>query len=262
MTGAGGEILRVTDLKKHFPVKSAGLGLLRVPNPFVTQLGLAASMAGQAGMFIGVTSHFHDFRQSAAAMAAILIAPSLLTSNPIYRAWCTGASLLLLAASLESWAPLTVGLAAALVTVTFLVFPKIPRAYGYGAAIALVGIDLIAEFGRFPHPQAAYAGGLLAGVALVYVAHRFFGQKGSVCAALISLVLFPAQGVTAALLIIVIGFGRAAPVLTGLGIAAGLGYLSHYFYALSFTLLNKSLVLMATGLVLLALRWFLFRRAA
>ena len=66
----------------------------------------------------------------------------------------------------------------------------------------------------------------------------------------------------AALLIILIGFGRAAPVLLGLGIAAGLAYLSNYYYAISLTLLVKSVVLMVSGLLLLGLRWLLFRQEA
>lgn len=238
---------------------AAGLALLRSPSPFLTQLGLAASIAGQAGLLFGL-GVFRDFNRTAAVMAAILILPSLLTTNSIYRAWCTGASILLLAAALEQWSPLTIAIAAALVTFVFLVQPQIPRAYGYGAAIALVAIDLLTHFGRNPHPQAPYAGGLLAGLALVYTAHHFFGLQGSVYAALISLILIPAPGVAAALLIILIGFGCAAPTLTGLGIAAGLAYLSHFYYSQSFTLLNKSLVLLATGLALLALRWFLFRK--
>jgi len=237
---------------------AAGLLLLRSQSPFLTQLGLAASIAGQAGMLFGLG--FRDFNRTAAVMAAILILPSLLTTNPIYRAWCTGASILLLASALEQWSPLTIALAAALVTLVFLIQPQIPRAYGYGAAIALVAIDLFTHFGRNPHPQAPYAGGLLAGLALVYTAHHFFDTKGAIYAALISLILIPAPGVAAALLIILIGFGCAAPTLTGLGIAAGLVYLSHFYYSLSFTLLTKSIVLLATGLALLALRWFLFRK--
>ena len=214
-------------------------------------------------MFFGSFFYFHDFPPAAAATAAILIVPSLLTTNAIYRAWCTGAAILLLAASLEGWAPLTIAIAAAIVTVVFLVAPRIPRAYGYGAAIALIVIDAFPFLGWGFSPQAAYAGGLLAGIALVYTAHRLFGgAKAPLYTAVVSLILSPAPGVTAALLLIVIGYGRAAPVLTALGIAAGLAYFSHYYYALSLTLLLKSVVLMASGLVLLALRWFLIRRAS
>lgn len=237
-----------------------GLVLLRHSGAFITQLGLAASIAGQAGMFFGVISWFHDFRSGAFALAAILIIPSVLSSNALYRAWCTAASLILLASALDYWAPLTVGLAAALLSVVFVALPGISRAYGYGAAVALVTIDALSLFGRSAHPYAGYAGGLLAGVALVSVAHHLLGTKGAIYAAVIALVLLPAQGVTAALLIIVIGFGRAAPVLLGLGLAAGLTYLGHYYYATALTLLMKSIVLIASGLLLLGLRWALFRQ--
>ena len=80
---------------------AAGLVLLRNNHPFVTQLGLAASMAGQAGLFFGIGSYFHDFRTAATAMALILIVPSLLITNAIYHVWCTAASILLLASSLN-----------------------------------------------------------------------------------------------------------------------------------------------------------------
>ncbi len=141
-----------------------GLVLLRQSGAFITQLGLAASIAGQAGMFFGAISLFNDFRPGAAAMAVILIVPSLLTTNAFYRAWCTAASIILLASALDLWAPLTIGLAAALLTAVFVAMPSIPRAYGYGAAVALVAIDAFSIYGRYPHPYAAYAGGLLAGI--------------------------------------------------------------------------------------------------
>ena len=237
---------------------AAGLLLLRINHPFVIQLGLAASIAGQAGMLFGLGSWLRDFHPAAAAMALILVVPSLLTTNAIYRVWCTAASILLLASALDRWAPLTVGIAATLVCVVFLTLPQIPRAYGYGAAFALLLIDAFSIFGRYQDPLPGYLSGLLAGLALVYAAHRLFGNI--LYAGLIAIVLIPAQGVAAALVLILIGFGRAAPVLTGLGIAAGLVYLSNYYYALSLTLLHKSLVLMASGLLLLALRWTLFRK--
>ena len=171
-------------------------------------------------MLVGLSSWLRDFHPAATAMALILIVPSLLTTNAIYRVWCTAASILLLASALDQWAPLTVGIAATMVCAVFIALPQIPRAYGYGAAFALLLIDAFSIFGRYQDPLPGYLSGLLAGLALVY----------------------------------------AAPVLTGLGIAAGLAYLSNYYYALSLTLLHKSLVLMASGLLLLALRWTLLRK--
>ena len=227
---------------------AGGLLLLRSQSPFLTQLGLAASIAGQVGMFFGLGSWLHNFHSAAIAMALILIVPSLLTTNAIYRVWCTAASILLLATALDQWAPLTVSLAATLVCAVFLALPKIPRAYGYGAAFALLLIDAFSIFGRYQDPRPGYLSGILAGLALVYAAHRLFGNI--LYAAIIAVVLIPAQGVAAALVLILIGFGRAA----------GLAYLSNYYYALSLTLLHKSLVLIGSGLLLLALRWTLFRK--
>jgi hypothetical protein len=241
-----------------------GLMLLRYESPFVAQLGLAASLAGQAGMFLGIEGALNGYRQAAAALAVILIGPSLFTTNNFYRAWCTTASLLLIAVSLREWGPLTIGLAAALVTVVFVGEAGIARAYGYGAAFALLLIDGFSLMDRSVQlPVAAYAGSLLAGVALVYALYQMRGTpKAAACGALVAIVLAPASGVPAAVLIMVIGFGRSAPVLLGLGIMAGLIYLSNFYYALSLTLFTKSLVLLGSGVALLSLRWALFRKEA
>jgi uncharacterized membrane protein len=67
----------------------------------------------------------------------------------------------------------------------------------------------------------------------------------------------PGLGPAAAML--VIGYANGNRVLAGLGIVALLGYLSHYYYSLQLTLLEKSALLAATGLTLLAAR-FLLRR--
>ena len=68
------------------------------------------------------------------------------------------------------------------------------------------------------------------------------------------------SGVFVALLIAAFGFWRlerALIVLGGLGFA---GHLTVYYYQLDLTLLHKSLVLMASGLVLLGIRWWYTRR--
>jgi uncharacterized membrane protein len=54
--------------------------------------------------------------------------------------------------------------------------------------------------------------------------------------------------------VLVIGFANGNRVLAGLGIIAMLGYLSHYYYSLQITLLEKSAVLACTGIALLAAR--------
>ncbi len=240
---------------------AAGLALLRFPGPFLTQLGLASAIAGQAGLAFGLEKFLHGDRFTA-SLTLIFLLPSFLTTHAIFRVWCVAGALICAAFALHEAEPLVIAAAAALVCAIFLVMPQLPRAYGYGAALGLLIVEALAHF-DLTHlsPPAHYAGGLASGALLVYAVHRLFGTlRAAACAALVALLLIPAGGVASALLVILIGFGRAAPALTGLGIAAGLGYLGHYYYLLSLTLLQKSLVLMATGLVLLTLRFLLFRK--
>jgi uncharacterized membrane protein len=56
-------------------------------------------------------------------------------------------------------------------------------------------------------------------------------------------------------MIVVLGYANGNRVLAGLGIAGLLLYVSAYYYLLELTLLHKSAVLAATGLVLLTARW-------
>ena len=79
------------------------------------------------------------------------------------------------------------------------------------------------------------------------------------CAGLVMGVSFPAHGLAAALLIVILGFAGGNRVLTGLGLLAMASFLSHYYYQMRETLLYKSLVLAAVGALLLGARWGLSR---
>ena len=70
--------------------------------------------------------------------------------------------------------------------------------------------------------------------------------------AVLSLLLQPAPGVLAALLLVVLGFSAAEMVVIGFAVIALVGYLGLYYYQLQLTLLAKSFVLMASGALLLA----------
>jgi hypothetical protein len=73
-------------------------------------------------------------------------------------------------------------------------------------------------------------------------------------AAILALATLKAPGLAPAVLILLLGFGNANPTLLGLGAAALLGYLSFYYYSLEATLLYKSALMSATGIILLAAR--------
>jgi uncharacterized membrane protein len=79
------------------------------------------------------------------------------------------------------------------------------------------------------------------------------------CAVLAVGVSFPAHGLAAALLLLILGFAGGNRVLFGLGLLAVASFLAHYYFQMRETLLYKSLILGATGLFLLGLRWGLGR---
>ena len=78
------------------------------------------------------------------------------------------------------------------------------------------------------------------------------GGAGAI--ALLSVVM---PGLSVAITLLVLGFARGNTLLMGLGITALLGTSMHFYYALHTTLLIKSLLLIATGIVLLILYWLL-----
>jgi Domain of unknown function (DUF4401) len=85
-------------------------------------------------------------------------------------------------------------------------------------------------------------------------------QLAMLAVVLVCIASFKAPGIMACLLIVLLGFSNGNRVLTGLGIAALVLYLSGYYYLLEVTLLTKSGVLLATGVVLLAARWLMLSR--
>jgi uncharacterized membrane protein len=111
--------------------------------------------------------------------------------------------------------------------------------------------------------------GLLLGAVLLYVVQQLLAQYDAApsstvgvaalaAASAFAVATFTAPGVIASLIVMLLGFARGNRGLFGLGVAALLAYLSYFYYTLQATLLTKSMVLMATGAVLIAL-WFVMR---
>ncbi len=69
-----------------------------------------------------------------------------------------------------------------------------------------------------------------------------------------------APGIVATVLILILAFHRANLLLLGLAAAFLAMFIILFYYSLTLTLLTKSLILMATGLALLALRFLLIKR--
>jgi hypothetical protein len=256
---------------------------------FMGQFGLAASLAGQALMTYAQARWFgHSFTAAALAIAlqqALLFA---LVPNFIHRVWTSWTAVYAAVFALGNYG--LQAFAPAAVTLGFL-WPwlaefdhprrgELLRAAGYGLALAAVqtavlhgSLWMLSLRSLVGHtlPGGAlppWLGNLAAGLVLVWAvlwllkregvglgeAHGRIALAGAVVLALLSL---KAPGVGPAAAILIVGYANGNRVLAGLGIFALLGTLSHYYYALHATLLEKSALLAGAGLALLAARFAL-----
>jgi uncharacterized membrane protein len=74
---------------------------------------------------------------------------------------------------------------------------------------------------------------------------------------LLSVVSYVAHGISVAMFILIIGFSGSNRVLMGIGVISLLSSISAYYYFLNVTLLEKALVLLLTGMLLIVVRWVL-----
>jgi hypothetical protein len=252
---------------------------------FMAQFGLAASLAGQVLLFYGVSQWFPRSFTSAAALLAVQSAVMFfLIPNYLHRvlcAWGCASALLWLMVDAGGFALAPAAVTAAVVWVWLAEFDfgrhgALLRAAGYGLAFAALQIVVLhgdlwrIAMGSFGHVQAQWPAGVWLGHAasaavLLWAVFRLLRREGlllgsgqgrvAIAGALIlAIVSLKAPGVGPTVAILIVGFANGNRVLAGLGIAALLGYLSHFYYSLSATLLVKSGVLVATGLTLLVAR--------
>lgn len=258
---------------------------------FTSQFGLAVSLAGQALMVYGLTEwvgrSFTAIALGVAAQQALLF---LLLPNFVHRVWAawTGAYAMSFAMAdlgLQAFAPAAVTGAFIVVWLREFDYPakgELLRAGGYGLALAAVQTAvmhgglwygwLATMGGRVPSGSVAlaWAGAVAAGVVLVaavllllrreqLAADSGPGKVALAAAVILALASLKAPGVGPAAAIMVVGYANGNRVLVGLGTAALIGYLSHYYYALHATLLEKSVLMACAGIGLLAARLALHR---
>lgn len=92
--------------------------------------------------------------------------------------------------------------------------------------------------------------------------HYFpFNTKLAIIGATICLCLLSMQasGITIGFALLIVGFSNSNKVLQGLGITSLLFYISSYYYLLTLTLLEKSVILLMMGLFILAIRYALLK---
>jgi hypothetical protein len=124
-------------------------------------------------------------------------------------------------------------------------------------ALAVVPLEVLPVIGWWPSTL-VLAMGLLGLLVWIIRAHHPGGFSPLVltlAVVLVAVLTHDAPGVLAAVLVLVLGFHRHNRVLMGLALLALALYLGWFYYHMHLSLLNKSLLLMGTGAVLLALRW-------
>jgi hypothetical protein len=258
---------------------------------FMDQFGFAVSLAGQALLAFGLAE---GIGRSLAGIALVVSVQQallfMLVPNFMHRVWTawSGAfalSLTMLDLGLHAFTPAAVTAAFLWVSISEFDLARYgapARAGAYGLALAAVptavlGGDLwvawLWDRGGYPvlgGLYGAWAGRLaLAAVPLLAVLKLLAreglaplsaeGRIGLAGALILGAASIEAPGVAPAVAILVAGFANANRVLAGLGVLSLLVYLSHYYYSLQATLLDKSGLLAATGIALLAAR-FAMRR--
>lgn len=250
---------------------------------FAAMFALAVSLAGQALFVFGFLALFDHGTDAGSwgVIALVELVLALVMPNFIHRllsAYAAGLAATYALASLGAGS-FAAGLA---LPVAFLWLNEARYArrhavlvpIAYGLTLAFFHVETLAFGGQWfalPHtPEAApwgapWTGVALSSAALLATVITLLKRAGSAwsarraapaiaaCAAIAAASL-EAPGIAGGLMIVLLGYANGNRVLAGLGIAGLVFYVSGYYYLLELTLLQKSGVLAATGLVLLAAR--------
>ncbi len=267
--------------------------ILRIPkNEFVEHLALAISLAGQALLVWAI----YDLTKASDEIVLLLVAfleliLALIIPHFIHRVFSSyiaavASAMALTAMGIPSVVSGVVMLLASLLWLNEFHFPKCMgeiRAIGYGLVLALIQLKGSVLFGgaalwwRSSHSLSnswgqPWIGEILAGTVLLFVVWQLLYRnrkainKGFMVTVFLGTLLLcaasmKAPGITAGMMIMLLGFAGSNRVLLGLGIASLLFNISSYYYTLDATLLIKSEALFVIGLVLLTARWCVGRLA-
>lgn len=282
LTSEGGAI----GIGIFFCVIAVALNFANRRNDFLGQLVLALALAGGALLVGGLAVSLKN--TIATALCAIVLESALLVllRDRVHRFLATIfiiAAFVVIIFDLKQYETIHVllGLLAGIVVVLFWRendlltrgMSEILYPVSYGIVIAVFGLLLlplsIPQTESFPIRWWWLSAALLF-VALLFsivqIARGLEVRMASwkfiilllVCAALV----IPATrmpGIFAALVFLVVGFWRNHRVMVGLAGLFLVIYIGAYYYALEWTLLQKSLALLASGVLLLALRFVLLR---
>lgn len=259
-------------------------------NDFALQFGLAVSLAAQA---IFISGLLNGFRQETPILYLLIVlfeaTLALLVPNFIHRVLTSAAAAFALSYALNSIGMLgvTSGVVACGLAMIWLDQRRwlgsgnLWRPIGYGLVLALIQIESMllglhmmlwttAREISWWTQYGWWVGTALVTAVLMWAVMRMLDQQGMsvssktgatamAAVAVVGALSLVAPGLATALLILLLGFTTGNRILMGLGLFALLGFLSHYYYQLQTTLLVKSMVLAASGGILLAARQVLRR---
>ncbi len=261
---------------------------VRPGNDFASQFAFALSLAGQALILAGLAQEWRShFTTIALVMAAVEAALFLLIPNFLHRVWAASSGIYAALLVLYDF-----GLHAYTLALLLAVFASVwlnefshPRkaslfrALGYGLTlVALLKLLTTGVYGMGMwlgghHAALALPGGALGpwigagliGVVLLTTVQILLSREGVAAtsgpgraalaaAAILALISLKAPGIGLTVTILLVGHAHGNRVLAGLGMLGLLAYLSHYYYTLDFTLLEKSALMASSGIALLAAR--------
>jgi hypothetical protein len=254
-------------------------------NTFWVQLSLAASLTGQALAIIGLTSIFDELLIMTLVVVMLETALILLHRDSVLRFISTLiviAFFLALIFDQEMQASIHV-LILALAVGTLAIYLNQNRIkllsldetvlpVGSAITFSLLGILILPLMDEFIDLRWEFTAVVLFGM-LIYLLWRIgtdlgYSLRNPVVIALLVgalLLLIPAlrmPGLLAALIVLALGFWRNNQGLVWLAAIFLVFYIWAFYYSLEWTLLVKSLVLLASGLVLLGLRFFVVQFTA
>jgi hypothetical protein len=278
---------------------AAAYGLFRAfdGNDFAEQFALVVSLVGQVLIVIGIGDvlNMRDpaLYLSVAAAEGLL---ALLIPNFLHRVLATGGAAIAIALAINRLS--LHGLAAPLLCAGLAWVWLEPgrwaakgglwRPIGYGLVLALLLVETFRLFDPewllgAPNERTSWiavhgplVGRALNAAILVWVAIALARREGyrpgvpgesrvalaaAGAALVIGLLSLGAPGLVSALLILLLGFAAGNRLLMALGVLSLLGFVSHFYYSLHSTLLEKSGLLAVTGLVLLG-AWYMLRRGS
>lgn len=256
---------------------------------FLQHAAVASSFAGQGLIIFTIGERFHSSKSAAAAALALSLLLVRLMPDRLHRyvsAVAGAAALVVLAITLK----IPHGFAIATLTVVALTgyvwrggmrsrdehLAEMVEPVGYGLAIALFGILLWSSFTGLsglqrqvvPDIRMATLGPLTtAGITFALLALVWkivdehgapHGSRASVAAlagvAALGFGAWSSPGLVAGIAVLILAFDRRDVVLLGLAVLYLLVFGSVYYYSLELTLLQKSGVLVGSGLLLLGIR--------